>query len=257
MPKDYIKITVQDIEIAEEFFENERHLNEFLAAVIAYYRQKNPVFKTKIVKKYFQSYRKTMDFVMAAKKSGEKGGRKRVDNQDYKEQTLKGSLEGSVKEPLNEPLNLKDNIKRIKDNSIRDNSKTTFSEINISHVEEKNKPYFEQAKAFYSLILENQKKIDSPGAKKIEKNPAKKWIDQIRLMVEVDEITVDQMRQVWNFLSKNDFWNKTCQSPENLRKNFSQMYNQSKRSNGKQTNIPSRNEIQNAVSDFLGTNKAG
>lgn len=261
MPKEYVKITVEDLDIAENFFGNDKQFGEFLVAVTRYYKTgKVPPIKTKLVARYFHAYKKTMDFILQAKHSGSKGGSKRAVNQSNTNSTLEGSLNGSVKgdsRPLQPNSITNKELNNKKDNSIIDNNKLSFSDINISLVENKNKPYFEEAKAFYDLILTNQKKINSPGARKIEKNPAKKWIDQIRLMKTEDGITTDQMRQVWAFLGKDDFWSKTCQSPENLRKNFSKIYNKSKRKNGKETNIPSREEIKNAVKDFYRTNSNG
>jgi uncharacterized phage protein (TIGR02220 family) len=109
MPRDFVKINFEDIDIAEEFFENEKHLNEFLINVIRYYQGKEVSFKYKIVQKYFKTYKKTMDFVIKCSKTGSEGGKKRVENQQLKDSTLEGVAVGSVEAPL-EPNN-KDNKK--------------------------------------------------------------------------------------------------------------------------------------------------
>lgn len=99
MPKkDFIKITIQDIEIAEEFFENDKHLNDFLINVIRYYRGKNTQIKTKIVEKYFKTYKKTMDYLIASKLDGKLGASIKSESKSLKGLSLEGSLEGSLEE---------------------------------------------------------------------------------------------------------------------------------------------------------------
>jgi hypothetical protein len=118
MKKEFIKITFEDIEIAERFFDNSKHLNEFLFGVIEYYRGKNPAIKTKIVSKYFETYKKTMDFILQSKDYGFKGYTKKTEIQALTKYTLKGGGEPTL--PTNSKVisnkNKEESIKRVKQN---------------------------------------------------------------------------------------------------------------------------------------------
>ena len=98
MTRQFVKISEQDLQIAEEFFENEKHFNEFLVNVFKYYRGKNVQIKTKIVQKYFNSYKKVMDYIIDAAENGKEGVVKRLENQRVKSSTLKGVLDNPSRE---------------------------------------------------------------------------------------------------------------------------------------------------------------
>ena len=111
--REYIKITFQDIEIAEQFFQNEKHLNEFLINVVRYYRGQDIQIKTKIVKKYFETYKKTMDYLIGCVKIGYEGYLEKLKKQDIKTVPLEGSVQPSAKPPLEPNINNNKNNKSI------------------------------------------------------------------------------------------------------------------------------------------------
>jgi hypothetical protein len=119
----YVKITVEDIDIASNFFENDKHLDEFIANVSRYYCQKPITIKTKIVKRYFESYKKTMDRVMANRINGKKGGEQNIKNQLDTNKLLEAPIEALVKAPLEGKLiEVKEN-KEILNNKVIDEAK--------------------------------------------------------------------------------------------------------------------------------------
>ncbi len=119
MIRDYIKITEQDLKLAEDFFENEKHFNEWLLNVVRYYRGKDVEIKTKIVQKYFNNYKKTMDYILNSIGTGKKGAEVKAEKQAVKEDTLEGVVKPSL-EPSLEP-NIKTVI--VKDKPIKKKEK--------------------------------------------------------------------------------------------------------------------------------------
>ena len=145
--KDFFKITFEDIDIAEKFFQNDKHLSEFLINVIRYYRDKPVTFKTKIVQKYFETYKKVMDYIKASKKHGKKAHEQSIENQLNKSRTLEGCLEAPHKQIVNSKLlivNSKKEIINSKEKMYRE-----FDHLKISESE------YQQLNKLYS-----QKQID-------------------------------------------------------------------------------------------------
>ena len=132
--KPFFKINFEDLEIAESFFENEKHFSEFLLAVSYYYRGIDYKIKQKFVQRYFNTYKKTMDFIIESKKTGSEGGKQRVENQKIKENTLEGVLEPPL-EPNNKELSINNKEENINNKLLKYRS---FDHLSIS-VEEFNK----------------------------------------------------------------------------------------------------------------------
>lgn len=185
--KEFFKITFEDIELAENFFENDKHLSEFLLNVIRYYRVKPTQFKTKIVRKYFETYKKTMDYILLAKHHGKKAHEQISENQDIKQDTLEGCLKTPPKQIVNSKLVIVNNKKEIV------NSKSEFDlfwELYDKKVGDKGKI----ASKYNKLSMEDKqaihlhvpKYIQSQPDKKYRKNPEtylnnKSWLDEIIL----------------------------------------------------------------------------
>jgi uncharacterized protein (UPF0305 family) len=104
MIRDFVKINEEDLVYAEEFFQNEKHFNEWLINVFNYYRGREVKIKTKIVEKYFNNYKKTMDFILNSIDKGKKGQTVKAEKQALKNNTLEGVLEVPL-EPSLEPNN--------------------------------------------------------------------------------------------------------------------------------------------------------
>ena len=107
--KEFIKVNIEDLVYAKEFFDNNSDYSLWLYAVTEYYQGNEVVIKKKIVKKYFDNYKKTMNIVIEAKEFGKKGALKRYENQQVKEDTLEATLQPPLEDTLqvnNKVLNI-------------------------------------------------------------------------------------------------------------------------------------------------------
>jgi hypothetical protein len=98
--KPFVKINIEDLEYAKEFFDNIADYSIWLYAVTEYYQGNEVTIKKKIVKKYFDNYKKTMNIVIEAKEFGKKGALKRIENQQDNIDTLEDPLKETLEETL-------------------------------------------------------------------------------------------------------------------------------------------------------------
>ena len=125
-------------------------------------------------------------------------------------------------------------------NNITKNNKTRnnllMSEIKISESGhdifegDKNlKNYFQIAESFRQLFIKNLEEKNSPTNHQ-ENAKFKSYVDPIRLMIEKDKVTKEQLKVVFSFLQspEGNFWKSNILSTEKLREKFSQLIMKSK-----------------------------
>ena len=115
--KEFVKVNIEDLKYAKEFFDNIADYSLWLYAVTEYYQGNEVTIKKKIVKKYFDNYKKTMNIVIEAKEFGKQGALKRIEKQQVNIDTLEDPLKDTLKETLavnNKVLNIKNNIEERK-----------------------------------------------------------------------------------------------------------------------------------------------
>lgn len=97
------------------------------------------------------------------------------------------------------------------------------------------KEYYELANHFWGLFYKN---LTSIGGRVYNLENAKfgKWVTPIRLMIENDKVSVDELRAVYKFLDGHDFWVDKVQSTKKLRGKFQTIHSQMKQ-NGVKTTI--------------------
>ena len=156
--KPFVKINIEDLEYAKEFFDNIADYSIWLYAVTEYYCGNEVQIKKKIVKKYFDNYKKTMNIVLEAKEFGKQGALKRIEKQQVKVDTLEDSLQ----HPLKDTLAVNNKIVNNKEENIY----KSFKHLSIS-VDEFNKLSIDYTKKQIDDILEqienysNNKKFSS------------------------------------------------------------------------------------------------
>ena len=120
-----------------------------------------------------------------------------------------------------------------------------MSDATHQDISERNKEFFEISKAWYQLFLANSESLGIRW-QHLEKVKAETFINPIRLLIEQDKRTVEELRKVWNFLKIDDFWKPNIQSTSKLREKFDQLITKSNH-NG-QSNKQKNTEFINQLS---------
>lgn len=154
--KPFVKINIEDLEYAKEFFDNIADYSIWLYAVTEYYCGNEVQIKKKIVKKYFDNYKKTMNIVLEAKEFGKQGALKRIEKQQVNIDTLEDPLQHPLKETLavnNKDINNKDKRLNIEER------KNKFYDAIAKYVDEYPKEMLRDFFNYWTEHGENDKKL--------------------------------------------------------------------------------------------------
>ena len=98
--------------------------------------------------------------------------------------------------------------------------------INASELQDPEKSYFIMAHEFQKMFCQNLVNIKA-RTKNVEE-AGWKWVDAVRLMITVDDISIDDLREVYKFLKGHKFWSSNVQSTMKLRDKFQTIHTQMK-----------------------------
>jgi hypothetical protein len=151
--------------------------------------------------------------------------------------------------PTKHPSIHQPNTRKYKLKNIRtkEYKKYILSEINSDDFPELNNEYLEITKAFHSLFRNNL--IEAGASTTIIDRAKGTWVDSIRLMIEADGYTVEDLRDVYKFLQKDAFWKQNILSTSKLREQMHKIKLKIKNGNSK-TEATSWEELAEVVSSF-------
>jgi hypothetical protein len=97
------------------------------------------------------------------------------------------------------------------------NKELILSKVDISTLDPSIKKYYQIAISFWELVKSNLKEVNISNSE-IENAKFTTWVDPIRLLMEKDGRTIEEFREIFQFLQKNDFWKEQIRSTAKLRK---------------------------------------
>lgn len=152
--------------------------------------------------------------------------------------------------PTEHPSIHQPNTRKYKLKNIRtkEYKKYILSEINSDDFPELNSEYLEITKAFHSLFRNNL--IEAGASTTIIDRAKGTWVDSIRLMIEADGYTVEDLRDVYKFLQKDAFWKQNILSTSKLREQMHKIKLKIKNGNSKTREATSWEELAEVVSSF-------
>lgn len=153
----------------------------------------------------------------------------------------------NIADKIREDKNREDEIRKDKEIPLLliDNYKA-MPLLSLSSKEFEDDTYLKTALGFYSLF---EKNLLEQGAKTTNLKKAKgTWVDDIRLIIEADEYDLEDLRLVFNFLQKDDFWKKQILSTSKLRKQMEKLIIQAKNpKNGKTKRNITREQFEASI----------
>ena len=141
-------------------------------------------------------------------------------NYDSYQDSQRSDQQATNKQPTSnqQATNSKQECKKEENvNNEKKKNKILLSQVDESTLDHREKEYFQIAVAFWQLIEANLTELNI-SVSGIENAEYKSWVDPIRLLMENDKRTIDEIREVFSFLKDDDFWKEQIRSTSKLRK---------------------------------------
>jgi len=103
------------------------------------------------------------------------------------------------------------------DDTVNDNSRKESPDSAKAKYDD-DSPYLKLAEYLYKRVKENNSKAPVPNFQG--------WADDIRKLVELDDNTVDEVKEVIDWCQSNDFWKNNVMSANKLRVQFPKLWGQ-------------------------------
>lgn len=136
-------------------------------------------------------------------------------------------------------------VKEIKNN--REYKNILLSKIDIFDFPELKFEYLEIALSFQELFKSNLTEAKASTAT-VEKAKGS-WIDDIRMMVEIDKVKIEDLREIFKFLKKDQFWKQNILSTKKLREKYPQLKMKINGESKQTTEFASKKQSGNRVTD--------
>lgn len=150
------------------------------------------------------------------------------------ERTMNGTEQRTVAEPLrNQPLPINNKNEKKNKNDKKKTINTLMSELDSS-----DQPHEKIAYSFWSLFVENLNRLKIQSSD-LEKAKYSVWVDPIRLMMERDKRTLEDIQEVFRYLRdetprENGFsWAGNIRSTSKLREKFEYILKDARTKGGK------------------------
>lgn len=141
------------------------------------------------------------------------------------------STKSTVKDNVNVTVNVTDTV-NVKDTVIKERV-VLLSSLNFQSKEINQNEFNRIAFSFWKLFKENSK---TATTKNLDNAKLEDWAKDVRLMIDSDRRTLEEIQSVFKFLKVSEFWKSNIQSIKKLREQFEKLYLQSKQSNDYGTN---------------------